>query len=231
LKEKGWLDRYCQHLGDEPADANIASYRDMANLVRKYAPQIKFIEACHTKNLEGAIDVWVPIFEFFHQDYETYRARQKAGAEVWFYTCCFPKGEYANRFLEQPLIKTRFLHWVNFRYGATGYLHWGFDWWPDADPFTHTTPELDFQGYLPAGDSWIIYPGKDRLLDSIRYEAMRDGIDDHELLSQLAERDPAAAAHLADKHVLNFDKYDTDVSHFRATRRELLELLSVPVKK
>ena len=50
----------------------------------------------------------------------------------------------------------------------------------------------------------------------------------NELLSQLAERDPAGAKRLAAKHVLDFDKYDTDIETFRKTRRELLERLSNP---
>ncbi len=80
--------------------------------------------------------------------------------------------------------------------------------------------------YLPAGDAWIVYPGKDGPLDSIRFETMRDGIVDHELLSQLAERDKAAAQKLAETFVLKFDQYNTDVTAFRAARRELLERLS-----
>ena len=54
---------------------------------------------------------------------------------------------------------------------------------------------------------------------------MRDGIVDHELLSMLAERDPSAAEGMAARHVLDFDKYETDLAAFRATRRELLRLL------
>jgi hypothetical protein len=226
LQAKGWLDRYVQHLGDEPTVGNSGSYRAMAALVRKYAPKLRVIEACHTKDLVGAIDVWVPMLDFWHKDYEHYRQRQQAGEEVWFYTCVFPQGEYANRFIEQPLIKTRILHWINFRYGATGYLHWGYNWWTQDDPFKKTTREHPGPPYLPAGDPWIVYPGKDGPLDSIRWEAMRDGIADYELLSMLAERNAEKARGLAAKHVLDFNRYDCDVQAFRATRRELLELLS-----
>ncbi|MCZ7640085.1 MAG: DUF4091 domain-containing protein [Verrucomicrobia bacterium] len=143
-------------------------------------------------------------------------------------TCVFPQGEYANRFIEQPLIKTRLLHWINFRYGITGYLHWGYNHWTSDSPFTHTTRAHGGPAYLPAGDPWIVYPGKDGPLDSIRFEAMRDGIADHELLCQLGERDAALAERLARQHVQAFDRYDTDVAQFRATRRELLRSLSRP---
>ena len=225
LQEKGWRECYLQHLADEPIATNIASYRAMAALARKYAPQLRIIEACHTKDLVGAIDVWVPQLNFLHQDFAHYQQRQHAGDKVWFYTCVFPQGEYANRFIEQPLIKTRLLHWINFRYGVTGYLHWGYNHWTQESPFTHTTRAHGGPSYLPAGDPWIVYPGRDGPLDSIRFEAMRDGIADYELLCLLAEKNPDAARRLAERHVLDFDRYEIDVGHFRATRRELLELV------
>lgn len=226
LKERGWLSDYLQHLADEPTASNLGSYRAMAALIRKHAPELRVIEACHTKDLVGAIDVWVPQLNYLHDDAAHYTTRQRAGDEVWFYTCVFPQGEYANRFIEQPLIKTRLLHWINFRYGVTGYLHWGYNHWTENSPFTHTTRPHGGPPYLPAGDPWIVYPGKDGPLDSIRFEAMRDGIADHELLSLLAERDPEAALRIAGRHVLAFDRYNTDVPAFRAARRELLERLA-----
>jgi len=226
LRERGWLDRYMQHLADEPTRTNAASYRAIAALVRKYAPELRIVEACHTKDLAGAIDIWVPQLNYLHRDYEHYGRRQRMGEEVWFYTCVFPQGEYANRFIEQPLIKTRLLHWINFRYGITGYLHWGYNHWTRESPFQKTTRPHGGPPYLPAGDAWIVYPGRDGPLDSIRHEAMRDGIADYELLSLLAERDPAKAGRLVAKHILDFDRYDTNVEAFRSTRRELLTLLS-----
>jgi hypothetical protein len=225
LAERGWIGKYLQHLADEPTPTNALSYRALSALVRRHAPRLKVMEACHTKDIAGAIDVWVPELDYLHRDWDHYRARQAAGEEVWFYTCVYPQGEYANRFIEQPLLKTRLLHWINFRYGVTGYLHWGYNQWMPESPFTHTTRAHPGPPYLPAGDPWIVYPGDDGPLDSIRHEAMRDGIADHELLSLLAEKDHAAAERIAARHVLAFDRYDLDVQRFRASRREALEAL------
>jgi len=226
LREKGWFDIYAQHLADEPISTNVASYKAMADLVRTYAPGLRIIEASHAKDLTGSMDIWVPQLNFLHTDFAHYQERQRAGDEVWFYTCVYPQGEYANRFIELPLLKTRLLHWINFKYGATGYLHWGYNQWTGDSPFTHTTRPHGGPPYLPAGDPWIVYPGDDGPLDSIRFEAMRDGIDDHELLSQLAEHDARDAQNIARKHVVDFDRYDTDIEKFRASRRELLRAAS-----
>ena len=225
LREKEWLKIYMQHLADEPIASNVDSYRAMAALAREYAPELRIIEACHTKDLAGAMDIWVPQINYAADDYDHYQERQRKGEEVWFYTCIYPQGEFANRFIEQPLIRTRLLHWINYRYGFTGYLHWGYNQWRGEDPFTHTTPDHSGDTYLPAGDAWIVYPGKDGPLDSIRHEAMRDGIADYELLCMLEERDPKAAQALAAKHILEFNRYATSVREFRKTRRKLLKKL------
>ena len=228
LRERGWLDCYMQHLGDEPMLTNDWSYRQVAKLIRKYAPELRLIDAVLSRDLVGAVDIWVPRLDLLGRDWEFYRARQKAGDELWQYVCVFPQRGYANRFIEQRVLKLRLLYWINYRYGLTGYLHWGYNRGWGSDPFVHTTLKHALPDYLPAGDAWIVYPGKDGPLDSIRHEAQRDGVDDHTLLSQLGERDPAAAKRLVSKHVLDFDRYDTDVKVFRATRREILELLSGP---
>lgn len=234
LKEKGWLDRYMQHLVDEPVPKNANGYRAIAALARKYGPELRIIEACHTRDLIGSIDNWVPMFNFYHIDFKFYKERQRAGEEVWFYTCWKPQKEYANRFVEQPLLKTRLLHWINFRYGATGYLHWGYNQWTSDDPFLKTTVNRNParpEQYLPAGDCWIVYPGKDGPIDSIRHEAMRDGTADYELFKMIEDLNPEVAMNLVQKHVLVFDRYECDVAKFRETRRELLEALSGKVEQ
>ncbi|WP_286879747.1 DUF4091 domain-containing protein, partial [Proteiniphilum sp. UBA7639] len=76
------------------------------------------------------------------------------------------------------------------------------------------------------GDSWIIYPQGDKLLSSIRFEAMRDGIVDYELFKMLEKKDPEAARDIIDKVIYSFDRYDNNIAAFREHRRRLMELLS-----
>lgn len=228
LRNTGRIARYAQHVADEPIPANASSYRQFAALMRKHAPDIRIIEACQAKELAEFIDVWVVILDMLHRDFDFFKARRAAGVEVWHYVCVWPQHEYANRFIELPLLKTRLLYWICGRYGLSGFLHWGYNYWTNDDPFTHTTPYNPGFQYLPAGDACIVYPGSDGPLDSIRHEASRDGMADAELLRMLAERKPADAARLAARHVRDFNDYDCDVESFRATRRELLTLLSTP---
>ncbi|MDR2148685.1 MAG: DUF4091 domain-containing protein [Tannerella sp.] len=226
LKEKNWDKIYWQHIADEPTGDNASSYIAIADEVKRMAPDLEIIEANHSREVQNTIRVWVPQLNFFHTDYPFYRERQRQGDEVWFYTCLAPKGNYANRFLEQPLILTRTLHWINYRFGATGYLHWGLNYW-NNNPYGETTG-INTEGgnILPGGDSWITYPADGKLFGSIRFDAMRDGIADYELLKLLEKTHPEEAREIARTHVYRFDWYDNNIAAFRQKRIKLLELLS-----
>jgi len=226
LERRGWLDIYLQHLCDEPIKENAESYRTLAALVRKHAPRLRRIDANHYHELVGAIDVWVPQLNFYDQSHPFYCERQKAGEEVWTYTCLGPRETYPNRLIDYSLLKVRLLHWVNFRFGATGYLHWGWNQWSVNDPFADVEPPHG-QGFLPPGDGWIVYPSKDHgVLSSIRFEAMRDGIEDYELLRLLHQKAPEKAKAIAERMVPKIARPAKDIAAFRATRRELLAALA-----
>lgn len=222
LEEKGWDKIYMQHVADEPTDQNYQSYIDIASFFKKLAPDIPIIDAVMTKKLNNIVDIWVPILDLLDKDYDYFEGRQSKGDEVWTYTCTGPQGNYANRFIELPLIKTRILHWINFRYNITGYLHWGFNYWNDQ-PFDETVqPDTDW----PGGDSYIVYPGYKKLYSSIRLETMRDGIMDYELLKMLSQKHPDKAKEICSQIVYSFNRYNTDIKVFREKRKLILELLS-----
>ena len=224
LEENGWADHYVQQVCDEPIDINAESYRSVIRFLKGLAPGLVVMEALQTTQVDGAVDVWVPQLDTWHNHYDFFRSRQEAGEKVWFYTCCFPRGEYPNRFIEQPLLKGRVLYWMAFKYGAEGHLHWGFNYW-NSHPYRQTNnPFASVK--LPGGDSWIVYPGYRRFERSIRFEAMRDGIEDLTLLQQLARKDPGRARALCDQVVTNWWVYVTDPDGFLSVRRDLLEALT-----
>ena len=229
LKTKGWEKIYMQHIADEPVDENASSYIRIAEFIKKQAPDIKLIEAVMSRKLADVVNVWVPRLDHYHRDYAYFRQRQAAGDEVWFYTCVMPQGNYANRFMEQPLVQMRILHWLNYHYGATGYLHWAFiSWYYRIMDMTGDAAIR--HGYnndiWPAGDCWIAYPAYGKVYSSIRLAAMRDGIADYELLKLLEKKMPDKANHLARKIIINFDSYDSSIANFRTLRRQLLTWLS-----
>ena len=224
LEENGLLGSYVQHLADEPILANAESYKKLASYVREYAPKLRIIDASMCTEIAGSIDIWVPQPPEYEQKQQFFAERRKAGDEIWFYTCLSPKGKYMNRFIDYPLIDTRLLHWVNFKYDMPGYLHWGFNHW-QGDPFTLLEPNWGGDTFLPPGDSHIVYPGKRGPLSSIRLEALRDGVEDYELLKLLEKRDPKTARKICDSVVRSLTDYTLDPSEFRKARLKLIEAL------
>jgi len=232
LEEKGWKAIYLQHVLDEPHGEEPAAYARVAALVRRHLPGVPTIDAIDAKDVPEALreasDVWVPQLGRFDDQLPLLAERQRAGHEVWFYTCLFPRGRYMNRLMDFPLVKTRLLHWLDYRYGLTGFLHWGWNFW-GPEPMKDTQPVIDLnQTLLPSGDAFIVYPDRARLsvLPSIRLEAMRAGIEDYEMLVTLSHRDRAAADALAREAVATFTDYVRDPPAFHRIETKLLETLA-----
>lgn len=182
LKKQGWLQRAMIHVADEPIPLNLESWKQLSERVKKAAPELPRIDAVHVSDLLGHLEIWVPQLNFLEQWLPAFKAAQQKGAELWYYTAWVPQGRYPNRLMDFPLIKTRMLHWLNYTSGTTGYLHWGWNFW-----------DVKFDQFAP-GDNWIVWPGKTTPRSSLRYEAMREGIEDHEYLCLLEDALIAAAA-------------------------------------
>ncbi|HUU21062.1 MAG TPA: DUF4091 domain-containing protein, partial [Phycisphaerae bacterium] len=157
---------------------------------------------------------------------EFFRRRQQAGDEVWTYVCCGPTGQYANRFIDQKTVLPRLIFWIMAKWGATGYLHWGYNWSAVPVAEIDTTHFLPAQGPVQSGDACVVYPGPHGPHDSIRWEQQREGVQDYELLRLLGARDGGRARDICSRLVQDIDRYDTSAAAFRAARRELLEALS-----
>jgi hypothetical protein len=229
LQRNGWYDRATQHVVDEPRPQDFDAYRIMAGAVRKFLPGIPLIDALGEPELDGAVDIWVPLSASYEKAGEQFEAHRRRGDTIWFYTCCAPSGFHLNRFIDTELLRTRLLHWGNWRYRLDGFLHWGLNQIiPEQDPFENTTPPHgpyhDFN--LPPGDSHIVYPGTDGPWSSVRFEAMAAGIEDYELLRVVAERDENLADAICERLVRTFTDYDATVTGFEAAHLRLLEAAS-----
>lgn len=205
LQERGWWERFIIHQADEPTPSNEASYRVMADFVRGVLPDVRRVDAVMAEGLVGCIEIRVP------QIQEVHDGPRPEGEELWTYTCLAPQGPYPNRFLDFSSLKTRIIPWLNWRYGATGYLHWGYAHWSawggskgPVDPWSNATggsERLPLDRLpLPPGDPHVVYPGQEKICNSIRWEMARKGTEDYEYfmlveqgLARLGEAHPAAA--------------------------------------
>ena len=234
LKEKAWDTCYLQHVLDEAHGNEPPYYSKFAALVHRQMPGIPTLDAIDAANmpqeLQSNCDVWVPQLGQFDNQMTLLKQRIGSGRAVWFYTCLYPQKRYLNRLMDFPLIKVRLLHWLDFRYGFTGFLHWGGNYWTPK-PLLDTQPVIDDNSeLLPPGDAFIVYPDREHLTvrSSIRFEAMREGIEDYEMLKALAVRDPATAEQICTSAVSSFTEYVRDAAAFRSIEQRLLDALSRP---
>ena len=232
LEAKGWKSIYYQHILDEPHGNDPPHYARIAQLVHRCLPGVPTMDAIDATHMPDELqknsDVWVPVLGHFDDQMGMLQQRIASGHEVWFYTCLFPQGRYMNRLMDSPLIKVRLLQWLDFRYGFTGFLHWGWSYWT-PDPILDTQPVINAnRTLLPSGDAFIVYPDKVRMsvYSSIRLETMLQGTEDYEMLMALKSKDPAAASHIAQEAITGLTDYVRDPQQFRTIERELLEALA-----
>jgi hypothetical protein len=227
IRRNGWENRWVQHVADEPIPANAVDYRIFTGMVRRYMPGVPIIDATQDPDMVGAVDAWCPLVNQYESAKEKFDAAMARGDKVWYYTCCCPGGRFMNRLLDNELLRPLYLGWGGALYKLDGFLHWGLNYYPkEKNPFRQNVVPNWGGGtnQLPAGDTHIVYPGRDGPWPSARLEAMRQGFEDREMLDRLHAKALERAEPLIRTIVRGFADYTTDVALYRRTRRELLSL-------
>lgn len=105
------------------------------------------------------------------------------GYEVWWYVKHTPPRPYANFFIDFAGVEHRILFWQTWALGIKGAHYWNVNYTePGANPMVS---QLDV---TPAnGDGFLLYPGPSGPVNSIRWEIIRDGIEDYDYLVTFRE--------------------------------------------
>lgn len=238
LKKYGWEERVLFHVMDEPdvhykTEADLTARRvqflTAANIVRRYLPGVRIMEAVKTLTMRGGVDIMVPITDSYQHSKSAFDAAIAMGDEVWTYVCCAPEGKWLNRFLDSPLLNGRLLFWGCAACGFSGYLHWGYNQFGGVpDPFKATSAR-NWTGIgtnFPCGDAFIVYPGDKEPWPSMRLEAERMGAQEACLLRALKAKDPAAHDALIAEVFTSFDEYDNDPTKMERVKEALLKALA-----
>ena len=220
--------QWLQHISDEPTDVSAKCYQDAAKQIKSIYPEIKIMEATNAmESLSGSIDLWCPLINDFQENEEFFRSREKEGEKILIYTCLVPGGKWLNRTLDMERIRQVYFGWAGSKYNTFGYLHWGLNQYK-ANPFTqsvvkHPSPAASSNNYLPAGDTHIIYPGKNGPLSSLRFESQRLGIEDYEILEILKSINPSKHSRFIKKLFINYTDYSLSINKYMRIKRRVLK--------
>jgi len=227
LIENGYYERCCFHLSDEPNAETLEHYKACSAFVKQYLPGAKFADAMsHYEYVqEGLLDM--P----FVATSATDSFIEQGVKDYYVYYCTTQRSEFlSNRFLSMPLERTRILGIQMYQNGVRGFLHWGYNFYAsvlsreEIDPFSVT----DCMGRYQSGDSFIVYPGKDGVLGSIRNEAFYQGLQDYCALKELEEklgRDKVCAFLEENGVAKNFHDYPKSAGWLIELRKEINRLL------
>jgi hypothetical protein len=212
LEEKGWLDDAYVYWFDEPDPKDYDFVIDGMERLDRHAPGLRRMLTEQVEDeLVGHVDIWCPLTASF----QPYRAEERmdAGDTFWWYVCTGPKAPWVTLFIDHPATELRVWSWQTYKHGVEGLLVWQSNYWtssaaypgelqnPWEDPMSYVSGYSYAPGqvgYWGNGDGRFLYPPNRDPSDtetkhltgpvnSLRWEMLRDGIEDYEYL-RLLER-------------------------------------------
>jgi hypothetical protein len=214
LAGRGWLRKAYVYWFDEPEAKDYDFVREGMEVLKRSAPGLtRMLTEQPEPALFGSVDLWCPLTASYSE--KVCRERQAAGEHVMWYVCCGPREPYATLFIDHPAIDLRMWLWQTYKYNVEGILIWATDYWtspcaypepscqnPWQDPMSYVsgydTP-VGTKQFWGNGDGRFLYPPnrkgpEDRQtrfltgpVNSIRWEMLREGIEDFEYLWQLRQ--------------------------------------------
>lgn len=161
----------------------------------------EYIEGCTSE--DEYINCYCPLYQ--HYDTEAGRAKydKEEIVEKWWYGCNFPRDPYPSTHTDvTDTIPLRVVSWMQAEYGIVGNLNWAVDYYTFDDSGRNVFVE-DYYGFnadrtqgdggaAVNGDGYLFYPGGQYGLNSpvasLRIDALRDGIEEYEVIHALKEK-------------------------------------------
>ncbi|SDE14992.1 protein of unknown function [Paenibacillus sp. UNCCL117] len=164
------------HVSDEPGADHLESYRQAAALLQSHLSEFPFLDALSEYAFYEQGLVRRPVAANNHIE----PFLENNVEPLWTYYCVSQRQKVSNRFFHMPSSRNRIIGLQLYKYGLEGFLHWGFNFWHSQYSIKSINPFLvtDADRSFPSGDPFLVYPGEDGPIESIRlevfYEAMQD---------------------------------------------------------
>lgn len=187
--------KYFYRSYDEPKDLKLLEY--LCGIVRKALPGTPILatnrltEKGEFEKLRNCIDIFCPHIIYMCKNLEDNMAQITKDESKKLFI-------YHNHMLliDYQRLNARALPWMARRYNAQGILLWCINAWRNLtlpSPNVNAEHTLDYQ-YT---EGVLIYPGKDKPLSSVRWELIREGMEDFEYLHILERVAPEIKDHPA----------------------------------
>ncbi|HOX38923.1 MAG TPA: DUF4091 domain-containing protein [Candidatus Brocadiia bacterium] len=200
LRKKDWLGRFICIPGDEPHEREYPEYKKRADEIRAKFPGLKIAMTEPPRpEARGLFDFW--ILEPSAQREEWVKQARARGEQVWWYLCQLPINDlYPGAIhrcpgvvVDRPAIDHRVIYWLAYKYGIDGVSFWaiagwpaGWEKWPGEPWPVNERSKYPYSGQHNA-NGFLCYPYKDALIPSMRLKSLRDGMEDYDMLTMLAE--------------------------------------------
>lgn len=155
-------------------ERSMEDLMEVIKLIESEAPGLKiaFAGRYHPELDEALFDLSVASAHIIPP--ENLAGRKAAGFKTTFYVCCVE--EEPNTFSFSNPAEASYLAWYAANRDFDGMLRWSYNSWTQ-----HPLHDSRFRRF-PGGDTYIVYPGG---LSSVRFERLREGIQDFEKISIL----------------------------------------------
>ncbi|MGW4076113.1 glycoside hydrolase domain-containing protein [Streptomyces asiaticus] len=220
LKAKGWLEDTWLSFDERP----ISTMTVVKDFVHEIAPafddRISVAGSISTEGVASNLSVdWGGIDAMTK---EKVAERRAAGKITTFYVYGSPA--HPNTLSYSPAVESRMLPWISAQRNLDGFLRWSYNSWT-RDPFDQPVH------IFTQGDEYLVYPGKDGPMSSIRWEQLKEGVEDYELIAELRKKEAGAADSDALTEALatatrNLDGRTKDVTDIETARAAVVKGLT-----
>ena len=235
LRQQGRLEEAYVYNVDEPPEDQWDTVRNNDRFVKEVVPGLKTWLCLNQPKAVRDLQSYTDVLDVYIRQYDKAEVSKfrRADRQLIWAVCVWPH-EHPNLFIEYPAADARIIGWLTYRYNISGFEYWGLNQWGkntghrDWANFTGGDTRTSWQrSGFPWGDGWLFYPGDNgEPLSSIRFENLRDGFEDAELLQLLASRGRKEEANrLAASVAPSITSYTSDPERIAAAHERLLDLL------
>jgi hypothetical protein len=192
LEDKGVAQNTYFHISDEPHLEHLEQYLRCKKQIEPYLNGLPILDALSDYAFyeSGALQTPAPAIKHLRPFLEN------KVENLWAYYCGDSgvktiARNVTGRMMAMPLFRTRILGVQLWQHNIKGFLHWGFNFYNNQNSYERIDPFLytDCEFFAPSGDAFLVYPGDNgQPWDSIRLNALREGMEDMRLLDLCSEK-------------------------------------------